>query len=162
GPGLAPPAGHADPPHFRTTRKPKSPEDKATSRVLSYTPFLSRGSRRHREIALTFDDGPGPYTLQVVHTLRHLHVQATFFQVGQMIPVFRQAGREVARFFPIGDHTLSHPLLGRLPRGQQRLQVIDGADRLRIEGIDRLPRLFRPPYASFDAATFASLRPLHM
>jgi peptidoglycan/xylan/chitin deacetylase (PgdA/CDA1 family) len=161
-PGLTGLAVHATLFHFRGARGSGSPEDKAISRVLGYTPFVSRGSRRHREIALTFDDGPGPYTLRVVHTLRHLHAQATFFQVGQMIPVFRQAGREVARFFPIGDHTLSHPLLGRLPRGQQRLEVIDGADRLRLDGIDRLPRLFRPPYASFDADTFASLRPLHM
>src|SRR5437763_958557 len=160
GAGLTALAVHSSLLPFR--RNLASPEDKAITRVLGYTPFVSRGSARHREIALTFDDGPGPYTLRVVHALRHLHTQATFFQVGQMIPVFRQAGREVRRYFPIGDHTLSHPLLGRLPRGEQRLQVIDGAARLRLEGIDQLTRLFRPPYASFNANTFAALRPLHM
>jgi peptidoglycan/xylan/chitin deacetylase (PgdA/CDA1 family) len=160
GVGLVGLAVHPSPLHL--ARNLDSPENKATSKVLQYTPFVSRGSARHREIALTFDDGPGPYTLQVVHTLRHLHAQATFFEVGQMIPVFRQAGEEVHRYFPIGDHTESHPLLGRLPRGQQRTEVIDGAARLRLEGIDQLPRLFRPPYASYDANTFAVLRPLHM
>src|SRR5690349_24234549 len=49
---------------------------------LRSLPYVAVAGRRGREIALTFDDGPGPYTLGVVRELRRLHAPATFFQVG--------------------------------------------------------------------------------
>jgi len=33
-------------------------------------------------VALTFDDGPSPYTAGVVNVLVRMHVPATFFVVG--------------------------------------------------------------------------------
>src|SRR5262245_35673463 len=45
-------------------------------------PYVARAGRRKREIALTFDDGPGPYTAEVVRTLKRLNAPGTFFQVG--------------------------------------------------------------------------------
>src|SRR3954452_20689572 len=34
-------------------------QHRAIQRVLGYAPYVSRGSARRREVALTFDDGPG-------------------------------------------------------------------------------------------------------
>ena len=42
------------------------------SSVLAYTPFVKEGSGNAREIALTFDDGPGPYTPQLLDRARAL------------------------------------------------------------------------------------------
>src|ERR1035441_8976759 len=39
---------------------------KAVSSVLAYTPFAREGGVRGRDVALTFDDGPGPYTPAVL------------------------------------------------------------------------------------------------
>src|SRR5215217_5851534 len=39
---------------------------------LARLPYVAVAGRRHREVALTFDDGPGPYTAEVVRTLRRL------------------------------------------------------------------------------------------
>ncbi|MGI8507686.1 MAG: polysaccharide deacetylase family protein [Solirubrobacteraceae bacterium] len=36
-------------------------------------------------VALTFDDGPGPYTTLAVKKLRQHHLRATFFLVGKQI-----------------------------------------------------------------------------
>ncbi|HWX75053.1 MAG TPA: polysaccharide deacetylase family protein, partial [Solirubrobacteraceae bacterium] len=59
-------------------------EKQAVLSTLAYTPFVKEGSREVRDIALTFDDGPGPYTPQVLSVLEHEHVPATFFAIGKM------------------------------------------------------------------------------
>src|SRR4051812_39087763 len=65
-------------------RRRSAAENRAIDRVMAYTPFMTSGGGRRREIALTFDDGPGPYTTNVLRVLRQLHVKATFFEVGFM------------------------------------------------------------------------------
>ena len=57
----------------------------------------------------------------------------------------------------VGDHTEGHPKLGLLPRPQQRDQIVSQAEWLHKLGAPR-PRLFRPPFGSFDARTFRVLR----
>ncbi len=57
-------------------------QNRALDRVLSYTPVVTAGGSKGNEVALTFDDGPGPYTERLVGVLNSLHVHATFFAVG--------------------------------------------------------------------------------
>src|ERR1700747_1805419 len=59
-------------------------QDGAVSSVLAYTPFVRSGGGKARGAALTFDDGPGPFTPQVLSVLEHFHVHATFFAIGRM------------------------------------------------------------------------------
>ena len=133
-------------------------EDRAIDHVLSYTPFVTSGGGRKREIALTFDDGPGPYTPKVLETLHKLHAPATFFEVGFMERWFHASTTQaIADGNVVGDHTEQHPKLGLLPRPQQRDQIVSQAEWLHKLGAPR-PRLFRPPYGSFDSATFRILR----
>jgi peptidoglycan/xylan/chitin deacetylase (PgdA/CDA1 family) len=113
-------------------------------------------------MALTFDDGPSPYTPAIVSILARMHVPATFFVVGQQLPVFPSALRdELSHGFVIGDHTQNHAWLPHLGAAGQYLQIHAAAT-----GVERLgaptPRLFRPPYGVYDATTLASLRRLHM
>ena len=60
-------------------RRPRTPRSTARSRTRRT--FGIAGSQ-HREIALTFDDGPGPYTPQVLAALQQANAPATFFEVG--------------------------------------------------------------------------------
>ena len=46
----------------RRSRTRRSSKRNAVAAVLAYTPFVKEGGERGRDIALTFDDGPGPYT----------------------------------------------------------------------------------------------------
>jgi len=137
-------------------------EEEAISRVLSYTPAVVEGGRRGDEVALTFDDGPGPYTTELVAELNRLHVKATFFSIGMMERYF-SAGTEaeVRSGDAIGDHTENHPPLATLSEAGQRQQLVEAAQRLEVHGAPR-PRLFRPPYGSFDATTFKVAKQLHM
>ena len=67
-------------------------------------------------IALTFDDGPGPYTPQVLSVLERYQVPATFFEIGENVAAFPQYSKMVAAAgYPVEDHTWSHPDLTTLP-----------------------------------------------
>ena len=41
-------------------------EDRAIAQVLRRRPIVFSGGGRRREVALSFHDGPGPHTMQVV------------------------------------------------------------------------------------------------
>jgi peptidoglycan/xylan/chitin deacetylase (PgdA/CDA1 family) len=130
--------------------------------VLRYTPFFAHGTPRGRAIALTFDDGPGPYTQRIVRILVRMRVNATFFVVGQQLDSFSHVLRdELSHGFVIGDHTENHPLLPALNRRSQFLQIHDDAVRLARLGAP-WPRLFRPPYGIYSRTTLRVLRALRM
>jgi peptidoglycan/xylan/chitin deacetylase (PgdA/CDA1 family) len=130
--------------------------------VLAYTPVVARGGTRRLAIALTFDDGPSPYTPRLVALLGRLRVPATFFIVGQQLRYFSGALRdELARGFVVGDHTENHAALERLNAAGQFEQIHD--DVIRMERIGApAPILFRPPYGQFNGTTLKLLRRLGM
>jgi peptidoglycan-N-acetylglucosamine deacetylase len=134
----------------------------AVSSVLAYTPFVKSGSERAREIALTFDDGPGPYTPRVLEVLERLHVHATFFEIGEMLRYFSASTlRELRDGDVIGDHTETHPEMARLSAHVQREELFEQIARIELLGGPR-PLLFRPPYGSFNATTMRELHALHL
>lgn len=127
-------------------------------RVLSYTPFIARGSPRRREVALTFDDGPGPYTGQVVQILRRERAPATFFTIGEQVPARARELRAMSRAgFEIADHTQNHARMTGLDVAGQYRQIADQELTLRAAGV-RQARLFRPPFGLYDDNTLALLR----
>jgi peptidoglycan/xylan/chitin deacetylase (PgdA/CDA1 family) len=135
---------------------------RAESRIARM-PYVAVAGRRGREIALTFDDGPGPYTLRVLRTLRRLRAPATFFQLGATEHYFTDAERAELRdpLFVIGDHTQRHRRLDRLSPADQRAEIDQQAAVLRAAGVPS-PTLFRPPFGAYDAATLALLRERRM
>jgi peptidoglycan/xylan/chitin deacetylase (PgdA/CDA1 family) len=137
-------------------------EAHAIDSVLAYTPAVTSGGTKGDEVALTFDDGPGPYTVQLVETLSALHVKATFFAIGEEERYF-SAGTlaELRAGDVVGDHTETHPMMARLSPHEQHEELFEQILRIQLLG-GATPRLFRPPYGSFDAATFKQLRALHL
>jgi peptidoglycan/xylan/chitin deacetylase (PgdA/CDA1 family) len=133
-------------------------ENAAINRTLAYTPFVRIAGSAKREIALTFDDGPGPYTPGVLAALRREHAPATFFEVGFMLEYFHAStSATVAAGFPIGDHTQLHQNMAALSAADQRNQLLDQAASTSQYGAP-FPRLFRPPYGVYTASTLRLLR----
>jgi peptidoglycan/xylan/chitin deacetylase (PgdA/CDA1 family) len=65
-----------------------------------------------RAIALTFDDGPSPWTLPILDTLRAQQVKATFFLLGKNIERHPEIARRiVAEGHAVGMHAYSHTKL---------------------------------------------------
>lgn len=137
-------------------------EEKAIDSVLAYTPAVVQGGGKGNDVALTFDDGPGPYSQRLVDTLNALHVHATFFVVGVEERYF-SAGTlsELRSGDVLGDHTETHPMMAALSRHDQHEQLLEPIYRIQLLGGPD-PRLFRPPYGSFNASTFKELRRLHL
>ena len=60
-------------------------------------------------VALTFDDGPGPYTALALRKLMRHGARATFFVVGKELiggPGMPRRERDIGA---VGDHTWTHP-----------------------------------------------------
>jgi peptidoglycan-N-acetylglucosamine deacetylase len=134
----------------------------AVKSVLAYTPFVKQGSARARDVALTFDDGPGPYTPEVLSVLERFHAHATFFTIGKMLRYFSASTvREIEDGDAIGDHTESHPELAKLSAHDQFEELFEPIARVELLGGQR-PFIFRPPYGSFDATTMRELHHLRL
>ena len=137
-------------------------ENRAINRTLSYTPAVITAGAQHREVALTFDDGPGPYTPQFVSVLAKYGVPATFFEVGAGEQYFHEGTSEiVAHGWVIGDHTQEHAPMSHLPYSAQKSQLVEQIASVGRYGAP-FPRLFRPPYGYWNSTTVRLLRQYRM
>jgi peptidoglycan/xylan/chitin deacetylase (PgdA/CDA1 family) len=72
-------------------------------------PVGSQGSTGTPSVALTFDDGPGPYTSQVLDLLDSYHIKATFCMIGRQISSYRAViQRMINDGMTLCDHTWDH------------------------------------------------------
>jgi peptidoglycan/xylan/chitin deacetylase (PgdA/CDA1 family) len=113
-------------------------------------------------VALTFDDGPGPYTTRLLAMLASHHTKVTFFLIGGNIRgregIVRQ---EIAQGHAIGDHTWDHPDLSTLDKRAIRAELTRTLDEIvRVTGGP--VRLMRPPYGATDKRVGKVARDLKM
>lgn len=102
---------------------------------------------RGKEVALTYDDGPSPYTRPLLATLDRLGVPATFFMIGQQVP---GQGALLRRMLDEGhelaNHSWNHANLGGGgPGASSQLARTNAAIR---SATGFTPCVFRPPYGS--------------
>ena len=77
-----------------------------------FGPSVWRGTGDRKSVALTFDDGPGPATIEILNILNNLNVMATFFECGINVRRHPQIAREVLLAgHEIGNHSDTHPNL---------------------------------------------------
>ena len=119
----------------------------------------STGVRGRPEVALTFDDGPSPYTPAVLDILEREHVPATFFMIGGSVPGRSALLRRMLRGGSmLANHTLSHANVAgggsfaahQIAAAQSRIRQASGFE----------PCLFRPPYGATSGALNGVVRSL--
>ena len=110
-----------------------------------------------RVIALTFDDGPGPFTPQVLSVLEQYRVPATFFEIGDEVARYAQYSKMVvAAGFPVEDHTWSHPDLTTLPASGVASQI--DTTQAEIQAVTgTAPQCVRPPYDAWNATVLSQI-----
>ncbi len=102
-------------------------------------------------VALTFDDGPGPYTDRILDVLTKYDAKATFFVVGNRLGSYSSTlKRQVELGMEIGCHTWNHTQLTTLDRSGIASQISSTNNKVHeITGL--YPSLLRPPYGSYNS-----------
>jgi peptidoglycan/xylan/chitin deacetylase (PgdA/CDA1 family) len=110
-----------------------------------------------RVVALTFDDGPGVYTPQIMAVLEQYHVPATFFEVGSEVAAHPTMTADLAAAgFSVQDHTWDHPDLATLPVSQYPFEI-DQTQSMITSVMGTAPICVRPPYDAWSATTLQQL-----
>ena len=112
-------------------------------------------------VALTFDDGPGPFAPQLVALLQRYHARATFFVIGRKAARKPWLVRLEASVGTIGDHSFTHPNLITLPPADIRRELRRTQKAIR-RATGRRVRLFRPPFGDNAAEILGIARELGM
>ena len=119
-------------------------------RLLAFGLPVYCAAPRGRYLALTFDDGPGPYTARALRILRRAGARATFFLVGRNLVAAGSLPRQEDRLGALGDHTWTHAFLPALRARAIETQLEE--TKKAIERFAGTPvTLFRPPYGARDA-----------
>ncbi len=108
-------------------------------------------------IALTFDDGPSPYTPQVLSVLERYRVPATFFEVGEEVEKYPQYTQQLAAAgFAVGNHTWTHADLAKIPVSQFPYQI--DQTQFTISALTgQTPECVRPPYDSWNTTALQQI-----
>lgn len=106
-------------------------------------------------VALTFNRGPSPYTLQILDLLNQYHYGATFFLQGNQVPLYPDIVKTIdANGHAIGHITDSHSLLTILEVEEQREALIKPKDEIE-QLLNKETLLVRPPFNSFNQNTIS-------
>lgn len=118
---------------------------------------ITHGPRDQRQIALTFDDNfYASRTIPVLRALEGEQCKATVFVTGVYADGSHDINQEIvngvnAGLFEVGDHSLTHPFLTKLPWDRLMEEVGGGTDAFtKLTGVRTVP-LLRPPYGHTDA-----------
>lgn len=106
-----------------------------------------------KRLALTFDDGPSPYTPQVLDLLGRYGIKATFCLVGEEAQRYPALVRRiVAEGHALCNHSWKHDDLGVVPAAAARADIerTDAAIAAAVPGAT-VP-YFRAPYGSWGAS----------
>ncbi len=120
--------------------------------VLHYRPLVapsmatdfSRGDRRSRQIALTFDGGSNDNSAApILDILKQQNLKATIFLTGGFIQNFPDLTREiVAQGHEVGNHTWSHPHLTSFEMNYQHRTLPQVTEELLREQLTMTAELF--------------------
>jgi glycosyltransferase involved in cell wall biosynthesis/peptidoglycan/xylan/chitin deacetylase (PgdA/CDA1 family) len=131
---------------------------RALAAILPARLFLTHGSRRHRSVCVTFDDGPDPeLTPALLDVLRDCGIKATFFVIGEKVE--RHPGI-VTRIAAEGHCVASHGFYHNDPASTSAGQLLEEVRRTaKLLGglLGHDVRLFRPPHGSLTASKLLSL-----
>jgi peptidoglycan/xylan/chitin deacetylase (PgdA/CDA1 family) len=95
-------------------------------------------------VALTFDDGPSPYTDRLLQILNQNDAKATFFLIGNKVAANPDAARRIVDAgMEVGNHTWEHPNMTTIPSAYIGDQLKRASDVI-ASATGRTPKLWRP------------------
>ena len=126
--------------------------------LLRRTEIVRRAETSRSSLALTFDDGPSPWTASIADALEEHGCRGTFFLSGtaverrpEAVAALAEAGHE------LGNHLWSHSDPIRQSRAALRAEIDRTAEAIRRAAGSR-PTLVRPPYCGAPRQVARALR----
>lgn len=133
----------------------------AVARVAALGLPIYRAGGTGRWIALTFDDGPGPYTETAMRALRDNGARATFFLNGKNIAEWGHLAKAETDLAAVGDHTWSHSYLPGLSDARMKREIRDSQSAV-AKASGQPVILMRPPFGARTPAIDAEVKRLGM
>ena len=129
------------------------PAEKPKPAPAAPTPIVA-----NKTIALTFDDGPGPYTEKLLDILDKYDAKATFFLIGSKVSARANTLRRMqSRGHQLGNHSWSHPELPKLSVDQIAGEIDRTNEAIR-QATGVKPSILRPPYGAVNGVVLEQLR----
>lgn len=108
---------------------------------------INKLSADERCVALTFDDGPSPYTNEVLDLLKAHNAKATFFCIGRQIEKHPDILLRIVREgHSLGNHTYSHDKNMGFKSSQELIHEIEKTNKVILDFSGQRTRIFRPPF----------------
>lgn len=117
-----------------------------------YSQIFGPVDERVPSVAITFDDGPGKYTEEIVDILREHNSVATFFMLGERLDLVEPEVLDelLTEGSTINSHSYSHSNFKKLSAESIKKDITDTKDKIYdITGGYEI-RFFRPPYGSYN------------
>ena len=111
------------------------------------------------QIALTFDDGPHPATLQVLQLLEKYQAKATFFCIGKQIEKHPDIFKKIIENgHTVGNHSYSHSNYFGFFSTEKVKNELNLTDTLIKMHFGKKPLFFRPPFGVTNVHIMLALK----
>lgn len=109
--------------------------------------YCNNPAETEKKIALTFDDGPSIYTLEVLELLKKYNSKAAFFCIGKNIEQHPEILKKViSEGHLVGNHSYSHSKFFDFYNAKKITEEIQKTDQLLEKFTAGKINFFRPPY----------------
>ncbi|WP_244285442.1 polysaccharide deacetylase family protein [Flavobacterium araucananum] len=109
--------------------------------------FCNNPLATEKKIALTFDDGPSKFTLDVLELLKKYDARATFFCIGKNIETHPEIVKKIIEEgHLVGNHSYSHSPFFDFYNAKKIREEIQKTDDLLEKYTSGKINFFRPPY----------------
>lgn len=109
--------------------------------------FCNNPLETEKKIALTFDDGPSEFTLEVLELLKKYNAKATFFCIGKNIEKHPEIVKQIiAEGHLVGNHSYSHSKFFDFYHEDKITKELRKTDQLLEKFTSKKINFFRPPY----------------
>lgn len=106
--------------------------------------LLRKIDKNKKMVALTYDDGPSIYTPRILKTLKENNSVATFFVVGNRVPMYSDTVKKAYDMgCEIGNHTYEHKSLPNLSETEVKRQISKTNKEVK-KAIGEKPVVMRP------------------
>ncbi|MCD0469479.1 polysaccharide deacetylase family protein [Flavobacterium sp. JAS] len=109
--------------------------------------FCNNSSEKEKKIAITFDDGPSIFTLEVLELLKKHNAKATFFCIGKNIETHPEIIKQIiAEGHLVGNHSYNHSKFFDFYNAKKITEELQKTDSLLEKFTSKKINFFRPPY----------------